>query len=334
MERKRILIIRTGGLGDTILMWPAIHCMRQRFPSAQIDLMGNRERCELLAVEGGVDLALDVEGSGLHYLFEISARLPDQVCARFQAYDTIVAFAAPGDYALAENLSACGVAEVHAFLPFPVQADKIHIADHIINSLAGVGLASQVEPALLPVSDTESEDGRRLLDGLDLAGNKPVLIAPGSGSTSKNWAAQNWAELLPGIEFEGHRPVLLQGPADAEPVEQVQKCLENPVPVLVNNSARDLKGVLAQVALFVGNDSGPAHLAAALGTPTVAIFGPSDPVLWSPRGPQVEIVRQPVSCAPCEADSRLTCSERICLEGVEVGEVVTRCRNLLSQATD
>ncbi|MBW1810075.1 MAG: glycosyltransferase family 9 protein [Deltaproteobacteria bacterium] len=332
MERNRILIIRTGGLGDTILLWPAIQCMRQRFPTAQIDLMGNRESCELLAVEGGVDLAIDVEGSGLHYLFEISASLPDKVCTSFQSYDTVVAFAAPGDYALAENLSACGVGEVHAFLPYPVQADTIHIADHTINSLAGVDLARPVEPALLPVSKTESEDGRRKLDQLDLAGHKPALIAPGSGSTSKNWAAQSWAELLPGLEQEGRRPVLLQGPADAESVEQVQNCLENPVPVLVSNSARELKGALAQAVLFVGNDSGPAHLAAALGIPTVAIFGPSDPLLWSPKGPQVEIVQKPVACAPCEADSRRACHERICLDGVEVDQVLAGCRELLSRA--
>jgi heptosyltransferase-3 len=327
MAPERILLIRTGGLGDTLLMWPALAAVRRRFPKARIDLMGHRERCQLLAVPRGADLALDVEGSGLHVLFEISAAPPEGVCARFAAYDAIVAFAAPGDYALAENLSACGVEEVHAFLPFPSAGEKIHVAEHAKRSLIGVDLAEPGEDPRLDVSAKEREDGAQALVSLDLWKKKLALLAPGSGSANKNWAPGKFAELAAELTKKGFTPLLLQGPADSSAVTAVLDCAgAEGLPVLVDESPATLKGVLAHAQLFVGNDAGPTHLAALMGVPTVAIFGPSDPVRWSPVGPRVNLIRSGVECSPCTADEMRACKERICLDAIAVSAVLEACQ--------
>jgi ADP-heptose:LPS heptosyltransferase len=326
MAPERILVIRTGGLGDTLLMWPALTAVRRRFPNARIDLMGHRERCQLLAVPQGADLALDVEGSGLHVLFEISAAPPDSVRARFGTYDAVVAFAAPGDYALAENLSACGVEEVHAFLPYPTAGEAIHAAEHAKQSLIGVDLAAPGEDPLLGVSAKEREDGAQALLSLDLWKKKLALLAPGSGSASKNWPPQRFAELAMHLSKKGFTPVLLEGPADSSAVSAVLDCAgaDRP-PVLVDQSPATLKGVVSHVQLFVGNDAGPTHLAALMGVPTVAIFGPSDPVRWSPIGPRVALVRTGTECSPCTTDEMRACKERICLDAISVSTVLKAC---------
>lgn len=309
-----------------MLMWPALTAVRRRFPKARIDLMGHRERCQLLAVPPGVDLALDVEGSGLHMLFEISAAPPDSVRARFGTYDAVVAFAAPGDYALAENLSACGVDEVHAFLPYPSADEKIHTAEHAKRSLIGVDLAAPGEDPRLEVSAKEREDGAQALVSLDLWKKKPALLAPGSGSSSKNWAPGKFAELSVELTRKGFSPLLLQGPADESAVAAVLECSgDDKPPVLMDQSPTTLKGVLSHVHLFVGNDAGPTHLAALMGLPSVAIFGPSDPVRWSPLGPKVILVRAEVDCSPCTTDEMYACKERVCLDSISVSTVLEAC---------
>jgi heptosyltransferase-3 len=329
MAPERILVIRTGGLGDTLLMWPALAAMRRRFPRARIDLMGHRERCQLLAVPAGADLALDVEGSGLHLLFEISAAPPDGVRARFGAYDAVVAFAAPGDYALAENLSACGVEEVHAFLPFPTAGEELHVTEHAKRSLIGVDLAAPGMDPRLEVTAQEREEGSQALRSLGLENRKLAVLAPGSGSAQKNWAPGRFAELASLLERKGFSPLLLQGPADSGAVAAVLGCPESKhSPVLADESPTVLKGVLAHVDLFVGNDAGPTHLAALLGVPTVAIFGPSDPVRWSPVGPQVSLVRAPAECSPCTTDEMHACRQRICLDAIAVSTVLEACAGL------
>ncbi len=330
MPVKKILLIRTCGLGDTILMWPAVSAVRKSAPQARIDIMGHGDRCELLTGQGGADQALEVEGSGLHHLFQMGSDPPPGVRERFGSYDLIVAFAAPGDYALAENLSACGAREVHAFLPFPTGGERTHAADHLLNCLVEVGLAERGATVLLPVSEQERTAGRERLREIGIADGRPVILAPGSGSQAKNWSPKRFARLADGLSKLGLRPVLMEGPADRDAVARVKDRLKDRIPALAGDSPLGLKGVLTRAALFVGNDSGPTHLAAALGVPTVAVFGPTDPDVFEPRGARVAIVRSAVDCSPCTEDERHACDDHICLDAVRIEDVMRACREMLA----
>lgn len=305
MTNRRILVIRTGGLGDGLLMWPALSAMRRRAPGAWIDLLGIRSRLEPLVGPAGADRALEVEGSGLHRLYEPEAEIDEALARSFGRYSTVVVFAAHGDYVLAENLSACGAGEVHAFLPFPPDDQPGHVADHILQALMRVELAGPwTEPApVLPVSDRERAVARARLEALGLAGQRLALIAPGSGSATKNWPAQGFAELAEALSRLEFKPILVQGPADVEAVKAVADHAGVAWPVLADVEPSTLKGLVAAAALFVGNDAGPTHLAALVGAPVVAIFGPSDPVRWRPLGPRVELVQAgslPLEMLPVE----------------------------------
>lgn len=335
MADKRILIIRTGGLGDTLLLWPAVVAIRRRFATAQIEVMGYHERCALLKAAEGADRALDIEGSGYHHLLDIRGTLPPEVCSRFGAYDVVVAFAAPGDFVLAENLSACGVREVHAFLPFPSSGELIHVAKHCQRCILEADLGLDGPEISIPVSDSERAAGLDIVRRAGIYSNRLAIILPGSGSAQKNWLAGRFAALLKILRVESLDPVLLEGPADKNAIKSVNSYLvESAVPVLRDLSPSDLKCVLANARLFVGNDAGPTHLAALVGVPTVAIFGPSNPLLWKPLGATVELVSAAVDCAPCLPDTMHRCTEGKCLDAVNLNDVVAACRRVLSARPD
>ncbi|MBN2495712.1 MAG: glycosyltransferase family 9 protein [Deltaproteobacteria bacterium] len=285
MEAERILLVRTGGLGDSVLMWPAVSALRRRFGRAEIDLMGHASRLQTLVVPGGADRACDVEGSGLHRFYELEADLPAEVAARFNTYSVVVAFTAPGDHTLAENLSACGVREVHAFLPFPPPGARIHAAEHVRQALIEVGLAERGPVPVLPVSDGELRSAQAHLARAGCDRGSLALLAPGSGSPAKNWPAAHFARLAERLLARDLQVGLLQGPADERAVAALQAELDSALPVLADASPVLLKGLCASAALLVGNDAGPCHLAALLGTPTVAIFSRTDPAIWHPLGP-------------------------------------------------
>jgi ADP-heptose:LPS heptosyltransferase len=117
-----------------------------------------------------------------------------------------------------------------------------------------------------------------------------VALHPGSGSSTKNWPRKLFSEVARRLSG-GEGWLLVEGPADRDATEGLAQAPHSRV-------ARDwpirvLAAALAEARLYVGNDSGVTHLAAAVGTPTVALFGPTDPLRWSPVGPCVAVVRSP-----------------------------------------
>jgi hypothetical protein len=146
-------------------------------------------------------------------------------------------------------------------------------------------LAPEASGPLPPLafSAEEQAEGRRRTEGLD---GGFVAVHPGSGSPAKNWPFDRFVELTRRLA-RGRPWLLALGPAEADAVPPPDAVVARDWPVRVLGAA------LARAGLFVGNDSGASHLAAAAGAPTVALFGPTDPEVWSPVGPRVVAVRAP-----------------------------------------
>jgi ADP-heptose:LPS heptosyltransferase len=114
-------------------------------------------------------------------------------------------------------------------------------------------------------------------------------VHPGSGGKRKCWPAQRFAELAARLRA----PVLLlEGPADADACREFAEALASSVPAarVTGVSLSRLAALLSESRGYMGNDSGVSHLAAALGVPTIAVFGPTDPAVWAPLGPEVSVV--------------------------------------------
>src|SRR5262249_10732046 len=140
-----------------------------------------------------------------------------------------------------------------------------------------------------------------------------AMIHPGSGSPHKCVRPEIVASVVEGLQAHGMEPLLLEGPADHETVERLLVQLARRPLLLRALPLRVLAGILSKVELFVGHDSGITHLSAFVGTPTVTVFGPTDPERWAPRGSAVTVLQgKPCGCASWDAVK--TCAEKPCLD--------------------
>ncbi|MBI5443985.1 MAG: glycosyltransferase family 9 protein [Deltaproteobacteria bacterium] len=159
-----------------------------------------------------------------------------------------------------------------------------------------------------------------------------LLLHPGSGDAKKNLPANVWAAVVRGVRERARTPVvLLLGPAEEERGgwEALREVADEVAPC---GTLPGLLRLLGGARLCLGNDSGVSHLSGALGIPTVAFFGPSDPSLWRPLGAAVRIVSAVLPCAPCTAGGPIPCPAPSCLSAAAAGELAATALSLLGIA--
>jgi lipopolysaccharide heptosyltransferase II len=156
-----------------------------------------------------------------------------------------------------------------------------------------------------------------------------LCVAPGARWETKRWPAERFAEAAARLAEEtGVRIIVVGTEEDRELARSIcQRVGEQALDWTGRTSLVELAALFARSALLLTNDSGPMHLAAALGTPLVAVFGPTDPGRTGPYSDEAVVVRSAAHCAPCY---QRRCSRRVCLEEVRVEEVVSHVRGVLS----
>ena len=277
-----VTIVRTGGLGDTILVLPTLAILREVYPNATLTLVGSTwaEALQPLIPYAARTVHID-------RVFP-PARHGGPAAKVFAASSAVIVYtAAPESDVVSYVRRACpGPVVVWPVEPVP----GMHAARHLANTVA----SAASDPDTVPLSTLQCRDEDRLqarcwLDREIGQGVHPVAVHPGSGGKWKCWPAQRFAELATRLQA----PVLLfEGPADTDACREFTEALASSVPVAraTGVSLSRLAALLAESRGYVGNDSGVSHLAAALGVPTVAVFGPTDPAVWAPRGPEVSVV--------------------------------------------
>jgi len=282
---QRILILRGGAIGDFVLTTPVFSSLRQTWPAVHIDLAAYA-RVRALALECGLaDGFRSLDEPDFARLFDPGAELPAAWSNYVAASDVVVSFLHDPDGVAESNLLRSGAGRVIGVSP---EVEGEHAVDHLLRPLARLGITLPTGAApVMRLPEERREQGRRRADA---HGGGVVTIHPGSGSRTKNWAADRFAALVKRVRAETpYTPLIVLGEADDAAGEAVRAAVD--VPVIRNLGLLELAGLLAASRCHVDNDSGIAHLAAAVGCPTVAIFGPTDPALWGPRGRAVRIVR-------------------------------------------
>jgi lipopolysaccharide heptosyltransferase III len=167
----------------------------------------------------------------------------------------------------------------------PAPPPSIHASDWLARPTRNLGCDPSPLPPAHRATEAEREAARPWRERL---GERFVALHPGSGSPTKNWPAPRFAELASALA--GGQPwLLVEGPADGEAATIVRRT--RGAVVARGLAPRVLGALLAEADLYVGNDSGVTHLAAAWGAPTLALFGPTDASVWSPVGEGVRVVR-------------------------------------------
>ena len=278
---KRILVIRGGAIGDFVLTLPAVKLLRDAFPDARLEILGYRHIAVLAEKRFYAEGVRSIEYSALAGFFAKGGELDAELARYFEAFDLVISYLFDPDGIFQHNVARCGV-EV-----FIAASPKINNREHAVIQLArpleqlGLALA---EPAARLFSS--AEDRAFASSFLGSASSAPIAIHPGSGSRSKNWAIINWQSLLTALS--GRELLLVGGEADEQPLGALRT---GSVRRAVNLPLPQLAAVLQRCAVFVGHDSGISHIAAAVDTRCVLLFGPTNPEVWAPANPGVHVIR-------------------------------------------
>jgi ADP-heptose:LPS heptosyltransferase len=281
----RCLVVHPGALGDVLLSGPALaHLGRLGYRAT---LAVTSRLVALFRGSGLVDGARDVESLGLHRLF---VEPPDPGTLDVLAgWDAIVSWFGAGDRTFTASLARPGRPVVVARAAPPPGAGR-RVARHLLETLAPLGpLPPELPEARLEVSAADRAAVEGWLGARGIQAGEAVVLQPGAGSPAKAWP--EFAPLARRLRDAGRPVIALAGPADGPAVERLLATggLAEP------DVARDwplprVAALFSRARAAVGNDSGPTHLAAAVGCPTVAVFGPTDPAVWAPVGPRVRVV--------------------------------------------
>lgn len=275
---RQIGVMRGGALGDFVLTLPVVQALRAFRPGAVLTLLCHPRWGRLAAA----DQMLDLEDPILAPLFAAGGQAAPVLRRRLAGLDLLVAYTTDPAGPLVAHLSELVGGRVLAADPRPHTQEECHITDHLLTPLQRVGIPAEdrvprirVDPQVLAASRSLHGHRRRPL----------VMIHPGSGARTKCWPRDRFAAVAQQLCNDGCGVLILSGPVEQEHMDNL------PGPLCLPADTTQLAAVLAQADLFIGNDSGPGHVAAAVGTPTLSLFGPTDPATWRPRAPWAHYLR-------------------------------------------
>lgn len=311
----RILVIYPGGFGDTLLSLPALTALARSVEPASLELIGHSALVDFLPGRSVLTAMRSIEGPEFRSLLEEPGAVPAAVGAFFGSFDLAVVWTADPEGVLERTLKTLGIQRVVAQSPGLRAAGRRHATDRFCATILSVALVEEISTVTVTTTREDRRRGEAWLAQSGLCPEEPLIaIHPGSGSPSKCWPAKYYAEIIRTLIEDGFGVLVLEGPADKQVVEALNRNLGSlTLPRLINAPLPAVVGVLAHCRAFLGNDSGMTHLAAAVGCPAVGIFGPTDPALWAPRGKHVISLRGTAGCRCLTPEAQAACFSRDCL---------------------
>lgn len=338
----KLLVRVPNWVGDAVLCLPALQAVRARWPQAHIALLGRPWVADLFSDQGVADEILRYSPQGEHAgvagLEALIAGL------RRQHFDAALllqnAFQAAWIAWRARIPERIGYARdgrswlLTRAVPVPrpgeIPPHECYYYLHLVRAAGWLDALPQVNWISLKVPAAARERAEQVLEraGVRAAGQAlRVALAPGAAyGTAKCWPAERYAALADRLVRDFDADVILFGSAgEREVAGRIARAMQTRAVVLAGETGiGELPALLAACHLFIGNDSGAMHVAAAVGLPVVAIFGPTDPQGTAPVTPRRLLVQQPVACSPCFL--RHCPIDHRCMQRVSVEEVYAAAR--------
>jgi ADP-heptose:LPS heptosyltransferase len=284
--RRNVLILHTAALGDFVLSWPLILALGRLHPQSRIIVVTQASKGVLAEAALRVESA-DIE-HGWHALFAGAGEVDSRVATLLDGAHAVYSFLADGGDAFTKNLAdRAPQAKVTALRTIPPQGWANHASQWLLEQLKSQpAVRTAVEQILRSIATRGIGTGRSH-DG-------DVVVHPGSGSPAKCWPLQRYLELIERFKRNRRDVRVLLGEAELERLSAVEtKALAEHASLRTPANYLELFNELRSAGELVANDSGPAHLGAIVGVPTLTLFGPaSDPAVWKPLGPRVLALRE------------------------------------------
>ena len=343
---KRVVVRGTNWVGDSVMTLPALRALRRVLPEAEITLVVR---------PGAKGIFSDVEFIDQLLIYDRRTAfsiIPQIRAWRQRHFDLAILFQNAFEAALIPFLAGVplrlgyATESRQALLTHPLPPPDWRSSRHEVfyylylitaleQLLFGTSEICEQDPdASLDIPAARKAQAENLLRSYGVREGEPIIaLCPGSiNSRAKRWPADSYAALADRL-IDSHRQVLLIGSAAEVGVsrEVTSRMRKKPVLLTGKTSLDQITAVLSLVDLVVTNDTGPAHIAAALGRPTLVIFGPTNPLTTRPFAPQAEILRHPPECAPCML--RDCPIDHRCMTAITVDEVFEHSHALLKRGS-
>ncbi len=339
----RILVSRMRFIGDVVLTTPVIRSIRTAFPAAYVAYLGEREAVSLLENNPCLNeiIPYDVRRPALFEQARIGRLL------RRRKFDLAIDLFGNPRSALLMYLSGArvrvgperkGRGALYTVRVRDDGAPKSAIEFHY-QSLRAAGIPVVPSKTELYLTRDERETGHRLVDTQRKSATgkgRPVVgIHPGATWPAKRWQPERFARLAERLVREGTAVVCTAGPREEETIAAVRAATTLALPVLPVLPLRQLAAAIAAFDAYVTNDAGPMHIAAAVGTPTIGLFGPGEDAIWFPysREEGHRALRKDVPCHPCHLDfcNRTGSGFMECMKLLTADEVAREVRRVLEE---
>ena len=366
----KILIIKPSSLGDIIHSLPFLKAIKNTFPDACIEWVISKNLKEILETNPLIDRLIVFDKDSWKQLKNLPKTLKEIAglvkTLKANQYDVVVdlqgllrsgiiTFFAPSPVKIGFKHAREGSS---FFYNKKISVNKsVHAVDKYLEVAKairqGLGVGSD-RPAYrtgrldsedqgpgkiefpLNVDKTAAENIKKLLGGLSAIGRSAsggkekeyAVMVPSARWETKKWPAENFGRLISKLQIQC---VLAGSSADKDVAQEVTDSSSGSIINLCGKTnLKELVALIAGAKVVVSNDSGPMHIAAALGVPVIALFGPTDPVKTGPYGWQgkknLKVIRTPISCSPC---FKKKCKEPLCMKGISVEQVFEGIREYL-----
>jgi heptosyltransferase-2 len=329
----RVMVRMPNWIGDAVMATPALAAIRENFPEAQIMVVANPLVANLFDFHPCCDRVFVFDKRDRHQ----GAAGFWQFCRdlRRERFDLAVLLQNAFEAALMAVLAGIPLRAGYrtdgrgllltAGVPTVDKKHGLHHVDYYLRILQHLGLAAGSRQLRLALDPAEEQWAAGCLGP-----GEWLAVNPGASyGSAKRWIPERFAAVADGLAAEyGVKVVLTGGPGERKiGADIVQAMRHHPLNLIGSTSVRELMAVLSRCRLMVTNDSGPMHIAAAFGVPTVAVFGPTDHTTTSPLGENCRIVRNAVDCAPCML--RECPIDHRCMERITADAVLSAARELL-----
>lgn len=341
-ELKRILIVRTDRIGDVVLSTPVITAARSAFPDAYIAIIVSPQTEEIVRGNPYLNEVIVYDKKMKHR--SILQTLRFAIWLKGKRFDLALILHSTNRVNLISFLAAIPkrVGYARGKLDF-LLTDKLeytkrlgekHESEYSLDLLRSLGIEPESSPLVMPVKKECEKDIDRLLREAGLKeGKKFIALHPGASCISKMWPRENFArtaDIL--IEKFDVQVALVSSPEQVRIGEGLRNLMKNkPLFLCGRTSLGQLAALLKKALLFISNDSGPVHIACAVGIPVISIFGRNEkglsPTRWRPLDSKSVVLHKDVGCSECLAHN---CKKGfLCLASVTVEEVVQKAASFL-----
>ena len=339
---EKVLVVRLRSIGDTVLSTPSLFALKRFLPHATVDILLEDWVAPVLDGFPDVDNVITLERKSTSARARVARRL------RSERYDlvynlhggttaTLLTRATGAKYRVGhENYQ---YARLHNYLS-PSSAslweqNKTHSVEQQLALLGWTGVpVSDRPPTLLAVTEPAAAVMAGRLDAVGLTARPFAVSHPAATFATKRWAADKFGRVADELAAQEFGVVVIAAPDDTQLVAELERTTARPIVAFTDLSLPEITALVSRARLFVGNDSGIAHIAAAVKTPAVVVFGSSNIAHWRPWATAAaEVVYEELECQPCHGYFCEKFAEPECIKRVPVERVISAVQRVLRESS-